>query len=302
MRAVIAVTDTDWAAHLRARPDLSEANFWYPKPTGTFRALSTGEYFLFKSKAEAGNRLIGGGYLSGYALLTVKEAWELFGEGNGVSSHAALLAKIQRYRKDSKPDPTIGCVLLRDIFFTDSPPPAPTDFKGNIVRFKKYDLGSPTGAPIRDVLGGMFEHLDDRDSTVPGPVFGDPRLVISRLGQQAFKGLVLAAYQRRCAVTGVRIQPVLEAAHIRPVAHEGEHAVSNGLLLRSDVHTLFDRGYLGLDLRHRLQVSPRLRIDFGNGREFYAREGVVIDLPDRRALRPNEESISWHMDTVFKHQ
>ncbi|MEV4473927.1 HNH endonuclease signature motif containing protein [Nonomuraea sp. NPDC049504] len=59
--------------------------------------------------------------------------------------------------------------------------------------------------------------------------------------------VVLHAYERRCAISGDRIRPVLQAAHIRPVAVGGEHRLDNGLLLRSDVHTLFDRGYLAVD-------------------------------------------------------
>jgi putative restriction endonuclease len=47
------------------------------------------------------------------------------------------------------------------------------------------------------------------------------------------------------------------------VAEGGEHRLDNGLLPRSDVHTLFDRGYLAVDSRHRLLVSPRLHEDFG---------------------------------------
>ena len=54
------------------------------------------------------------------------------------------------------------------------------------------------------------------------------------------------AYGRRCAVTGDKIVPVLQAAHIRPVTQDGENRIDIGLLLRSDVHTLFDRGYIGI--------------------------------------------------------
>lgn len=83
------------------------------------------------------------------------------------------------------------------------------------------------------------------------------------------------------------------------MGQHGEHRLDNGLLLRSDVHILFDQGYLGIDDHHRIQVSPRLRSDFGNGAEFYSRAGVVIDLPERRAERPSREAVTWHMDTVF---
>lgn len=70
--------------------------------------------------------------------------------------------------------------------------------------------------------------------------------------------------------------------------------------LRSDVHTMFDRGYLAIDDNHRLLVSPRLRGELGNGDQFYARAGEVIDLPNRKIDRPQREFLRWHMDTVFK--
>ncbi|MDQ3464516.1 MAG: HNH endonuclease [Actinomycetota bacterium] len=131
-------------------------------------------------------------------------------------------------------------------------------------------------------------------------VYGDRRLTPQRLGQLAFQAVVLGAYERRCAVTGDKIRPVLQAAHIRPLPAGGEHRLDNGLLLRSDVHTLYDRGYLAVDPQHRLLVSPRLRDEFGNGERFYANAGQRIALPSRRADRPNREFLEWHIDEVYK--
>ena len=133
-----------------------------------------------------------------------------------------------------------------------------------------------------------------------GPVFGDLRLAPYLLGQSSFKAVVLDAYQRRCAISGTHIPPVLQAAHIRPITAGGEHRLANGLLLRSDVHTLFDCGYLGIDPKFRLRVSSRLRADFSNGDQFYARAGQVIELPERRADRPSREFLEWHLDEVFQ--
>jgi putative restriction endonuclease len=138
---------------------------------------------------------------------------------------------------------------------------------------------------------------------VSGQVFGDPRLTPVRVGQRAFKALVQEAYGRRCAVTGDRIVPVLQAAHIRPVTEAGENRVDNGLLLRSDVHTLFDRGYLGVHPQRRtLMVSPRLRREWGNGDEFYERErcGEQIRRTVRSADTPRRDFLEWHADAVFK--
>jgi hypothetical protein len=112
-----------------------------------------------------------------------------------------------------------------------------------------------------------------------------PRLAPQRLGQQAFQAVVLDAYQRRCAITGTKIRPVLQAAHVRPLTAGGQHRLDNGLLLRSDVHTLFDRGYLAVDTKHRLLVSPRLRSEFGN-EQSYACAGQTIAVPERKAERP----------------
>lgn len=95
------------------------------------------------------------------------------------------------------------------------------------------------------------------------------------------------------------MRPVLEAAHIVPVGQGGAHRIDNGMLLRSDMHTLFDRGYIGFDKRHELRVSPALREQFGNGDWLYSREGTQIALPDRRAERPNTEYLEWHLDEVF---
>jgi putative restriction endonuclease len=136
---------------------------------------------------------------------------------------------------------------------------------------------------------------------VPGEVFGRPRLVAQRLGQRAFRALVLAAYERRCAITGEKIRPVLQAAHIRPVEMDGQNRVDNGLLLRSDVHTLFDRGYLGVGPDRRIHVSPRLRSEFDNGESLYRRQGEPLTvLPARTLDRPDREALEWHMDVVFQ--
>ncbi len=304
MKAVVGVTDNDWAAYLRERPHLTEANFWLPSARMGFASLATGEPFLFKTHWPD-NQLVGGGFFSGFTRLTIEEAWEIHGEGNGVGSLAELATRIGHYRK-APPDPRmeIGCVLLRDLFFAprDATLPAPKDFAKNIVRFKSYQLAASTA--LEESLQALLENsavsADNwGPSAVPGSTHGLPILTVPRVGQQAFKSLILTSYHRRCAITGNRVEPVLQAAHIRPVAHDGQHRVDNGLLLRSDVHILFDRGYLGIDEKHRLHVSPRLRSDFGNGEEFYSKRGSVIALPDRKIDRPHRDAVAWHMESQF---
>jgi putative restriction endonuclease len=309
VRAYVGVTDNSWYRFLAARPVVTEVNFWQPSGAREFRILAPGEPFFFKTHYPH-NKLVGGGFFADSARLRVSEAWELFGEANGVGSVEQMRARIGRYRRapiGKGEDPVIGCLFVRDVRFfpqdlTAAPPPR---FAPNIVQGKSYDLADPSVAPyfaelLQLTLGATVELDFSQPWHRPGPVFSDPRLAPYRLGQRSFQAVVLDAYHRRCAISGTHIPPVLQAAHIRPVTAGGEHRLDNGLLLRSDVHTLFDRGYLGVDPSYRLLVSPRLRADFSNGDQFYAQAGQVIDLPERQADRPEREFLEWHLDEVFQ--
>ena len=307
VRAYVGVTDGDWYRFLAARPDLNEVNFWRPAGDREFRALALGEPFFFKTHMPH-NRVVGGGFFSGFAPLRLSEAWSFYGEANGTATLAEMRARVGHYRRGpigEGLDPSIGCIFIRDVVFfpADGVAEPPPDFAANIVQGKSYDLAmQPARGYFEELLRRLLgSRLDAELSTWqrPGPVYGDPRLVAPRLGQRAFQAVVLDAYSRRCAITGDKIVPVLQAAHIRPLPAGGEHRLDNGLLLRSDVHTLYDRGYLGVDPKHRLLVSPRLRDEFGNGEEFYSRAGQPIVVPERRVDRPNSAYLEWHLDEVF---
>jgi len=94
--------------------------------------------------------------------------------------------------------------------------------------------------------------------------------------------------------------PVLNAAYIKPHAHEGPHAVNNGLLLREDFHKLFDRGYLTVNDNYIIEVSRRIKKKYGNGREYYAYHGKVLRaLPYSILDRPSKEYLRWHNENIF---
>jgi len=309
VKTYVHVTDSNWYQFLAQQPEIREVNFWRPSGGQDFRALSPGEPFLFKSHWPH-NKLVGGGYFQGYARLLLSQAWDFFGIGNGVSNLQELTALVSRYRDvriAPGDDPTIGCILLNEVtFFPEGQQvAAPADFAKNIVSGKTYEVGKAETDPAIDLaLQQLIIQVDRQPGAsdiphVSGPVFGNPILVKPRLGQGGFKALVHGAYRDRCSVTGHKIRPTLQAAHILPVGKGGEHRIDNGLLLRSDVHTMFDRGYIGVDPSYKLHVSRRLRDEFGNGDEFYERAGSVIALPEREIDKPNTEFLTWHMDDVF---
>jgi putative restriction endonuclease len=129
--------------------------------------------------------------------------------------------------------------------------------------------------------------------------YGDPVLINPRLGQGAFRLLVTDLYGRRCAITRERTLPALEAAHIRPYAEGGDHVASNGILMRRDVHSLFDAGYVTVTPDHRFEVSRRIREEFENGRDYYAMHGLRIILPERSDVRPDAAVLQWHNENRY---
>src|SRR4029077_22397 len=124
--------------------------------------------------------------------------------------------------------------------------------------------------------------------------FGEPHLIRPRLGQGAFRVLVRYICRRRAAVTQERTLPALEAAHIRPYGDGGTHEARNGLLLRRDIHSLFDAGYVTVTTDLRFEVSRRIREEFENGKNYYAFHGHAVDPPLDLGHRPDFDALTWH--------
>jgi putative restriction endonuclease len=311
VRFFVGVTDYDWFRFLAARPGIDEVNFWQPSGGVEFKALQPGELFLFKLHSPR-NFVVGGGVFAHWSRLPVSLAWEAFAEKNGAASLEEMRARLARYRNvqdDPRADYEVGCILLEQPFFLDEPEwiPAPADWSRNIVRGKGYDGRKGEGRRLwerlQDVTGAVAAALVPGTSYEPQPVmerYGQGTLVYPRLGQGSFRVLVTDLYQRRCAVTAERTLPVLEAAHIKPYADSGPHDPRNGLLLRSDLHTLFDRGYVTVTPKLHLEVSRRIKEEFENGRDYYALHGRALALPTPADLAPARDFLDWHASNVFR--
>jgi len=288
---------------------LTEVNFWQPGGNTVFKALSPGDLFLFKLHSP-NNYIVGGGFFAAASLLPVSLAWETFGPMNGVPSLNEMRRRIAEFRRNSvRPNEnfTIGNVVLEQTFFLTREAwiPIPADFSLNIVQGKTYDLDHGTGLELRHALEQRIAQrsvVSVQQNVAEGMVsrmFSDPVLARRRLGQGAFRVLVTDTYERQCAVTSEHTLPVLEAAHIRPVTQAGEHSVSNGLLLRSDVHRLFDLGYVTITPDLKFRVSKRLDEDWRNGKIYYAYDRQPIHTPKDPLCRPDSRQLEWHADAVF---
>jgi putative restriction endonuclease len=295
----VGVTDRSWFEFHSANRS-AEVNFWAPGGEVNFKAIPEGGLFLFKLKSPI-NKIVGGGWFMRSTTLPLELAWKAYGKGNGTETLTDLRDSITLFRaKMHKPtslNETIGCTFLTECFWLpeDQWIDQPEDWSSAIVKGKRY---APSAGPGLRVWSQIQERLRAKSSPVgveqDQDRYGTPYIAKPRLGQAGFRVAVLDAYGRRCAVTEEKTLPVLEAAHIRPYADGGGHEVGNGLLLRSDFHTLFDAGYLTIDTDYRLLVSKRLKEEFSNGRHYYEHHGArVPNLPTRTDLLPSRSAIEW---------
>lgn len=305
MKLFIGVTDNNWFRFLRSLSGVEEVNFWMPGGKGVFRALKPGELFLFKLHYPE-NFIVGGGVFAHSTLLPYTTAWETFGPMNGAPTNEEMKHRIEKYRKHPVDlNSQIGCILLQKPFFFEENQwiPAPAEFRPNIVKGKTFDTESPAA---RLLLEQVKERLQfSRVSQVideaaeQKTMYGPPVLIRPRLGQGTFRIVVMDNYNRRCAVTGEKALPVLDAAHILPVGRGGHHQMDNGLLLRTDVHRLYDKGYVTVTPDGRFLVSRRLKDDFDNGEPYRPFNDKIIWLPEDSSKQPNRKSLEWHADTIF---
>lgn len=313
VRLWAANTDLDWFDYLASQPDIDEVNFWQPSGHANFGAISEGELFLFKLKSP--RNVIGGfGVLSQSTNMPLSLAWEAFGVKNGARTFPEMRDRIVRYRSDARDelDPVIGCrVVVQPVFL---PEPLwiaqPESWARSIVVGKTYDTDTPEGLQLWEQVMSAAEAssrfmqrsgVAEEQSiyAAPGARYGEPQLIRPRLGQGAFRLAVTDAYNRECAITGGRVLPALESAHIQSYSSGGEHEVSNGLLLRRDIHRVFDAGYLTFDEDLRVVVSDRVRTDFNNGNEYRRLHGHQLRRPRQPEFRPDLDRLGWHRENKF---
>lgn len=304
----IGVTDGNWFETLRQyQPGPDEVNFWQPSERRSC-AMEAGWPFLFKLRSPR-NYIVGGGFFVRFIKLPCFLVWDTFREKNGVSSLPKLIESIAPYHKRAqKPLPSsgtvIGCSILTKPFFFEEENwiKVPSDWSPNLQTGRTYDTNTESGNKLWQAV---LEQIRAKQpiANIEKSRFGAPYLSKTRLGQDTFRALVSDAYRCRCAVTGERSLPALEAAHIRDHAKEGPNQIQNGLLLRADVHRLFDKGYVTVDPDLHFVVSPKLREEFDNGREYYAFEGKkLMNIPEQLADRPSREFLDWHNTEIYSQQ
>ncbi|MGA1465621.1 MAG: HNH endonuclease [Balneolaceae bacterium] len=329
MNLYVANTDEHWYQYLLSQQPVDEVNFWRPMGNTTFSAIREGELFLFKLKKKHGGHIVGFGQFLMYQPMNVRDAWDFFGKGNGVDSLQAMIHAIHQYTKSKQilatRDHTIGAIIVTNPTFLPREHwiRTPEDWKDQIVTGKTYSTEQEIGQRLfqdcfvaadrmkflhdGDGIGEMGEvdSIGEMDAVrevgkidKTGKRYGTPTLLRMRLGQGGFRMKIRSIYGK-CAISGEHSLPVLEAAHIRSYADQGGHEITNGILFRSDIHKLYDRGYVTVDPDYRFQVSGRLNEEFNNGKTYYQLDQKKIWLPNEKDHWPDQQNLEYHREHVF---
>lgn len=316
LRLWVANTDYSWFKFLSNQPEVDEVNFWQPSGKDSFKAISQGELFLFKLKSPH-NVIAGYGVFHQASNLPLSMAWDAFGYKNGVDNLDEMRRRIAAFRNDRTDrfsDYTIGCrIVVQPVFFPEHLwIPQPSSWGKSIVVGKTYLTSESNGLHLWERIQEATEALNRAhishtkmlsdtklDFRHEGPKFGEPTLIKPRLGQGAFRLGVIEAYQRQCALSAGRVLPALDAAHIRPYGRGGEHEISNGLLLRKDIHSVFDAGYATFDEDLCFVVSDKVRTVFNNGNEYRKLHGSKLLIPSSLHNQPDQRSFAWHRENVY---
>lgn len=256
----VSPTDNDWFEFLKGVELNSYVNFWTPTPWNVKKLnISDRWYFLLKSPIR---EIAGFGEFVEYKNMTAEQAWNEFGQRNGCIDKADFVKRIQQYidknsRKFGKIDINvetykIGCIILKNCEFWDeeffkNPKKYQIDFAKEVVKFKYFKNNDPF-QELEIIANDEFFPLDKtRDE--------NKRLVNQRSGQGKFKGAILKAYENRCCISGETCPELLEAAHIQRYLDEQSNHIQNGILLRVDLHRLFDSGLLSITEDYEVVLS-----------------------------------------------
>ncbi len=184
-------------------------------------------------------------------------------------------------------------------------PISPTDFNRIVsLGFEENEFelprwGEPDAATAETgfaetVQPFIFEYEQERVTQFTS------RIVRDRI----FRRLVLQAYDRRCAITGLKLingggRAEVDAAHIRSVEANGPDILANGLALSGTAHWMFDRGLISLSDDLQIMISRQAN-DPESIRSFVNETGRAM-VPQRAVQRPHPHFLQWHRENCFKH-
>ena len=267
---VIAKTHQTWFDNLKSKA-CNEVVFWTPSDWKIRENIFGKPFYFIKRGHES--VLMGVGKFRSYALHKISNAWNKYSYKLGADSLNDLMKLLGRMNATDE----IGCIELGDVEYWD-----PSNYllyiEGKYLQKFKYCEASKIDIVTLNVPEDFkLTKVSKKRQKSAGRVV--------RLGQAAFKKLLMREYGR-CCVTGECQHELLEAAHIQSYMSEKSHHIQNGLLLRCDIHKLFDSGLLIIDDDYCVRLSSKL-----TSQNYECFRGQKIYLPSNQRSYPSKEAL-----------
>jgi HNH endonuclease len=303
MKQCVYNTDPEWVSSLRGSGAKSNINFWR-RDKRTLH-LEPGTKFYFKLRVS--RDIVGRGEFRNMRLSTISKAWLEFGKGNGVESEEDFRIRAHEVLKIPKNDETINCIILDNVELLEGPDfPKISDVlwprqivgqkffqESELAEFDKHFAQGSISEKLQSKIGVLHSHLKDEGAFDPSNLEDARdivlRAIIQRRGQHGFREKLLAAYEKQCAISQSSTVEVLEAAHIVPYLGPETNKLQNGILLRSDLHTLFDLGLLSVSKTYEVTVHPSLTKS-----DYNEYSGKKIHLPKDPGDWPSAAALEQH--------
>jgi len=308
MPACIYNTDPEWLESLRINKITTNANFWRKDRRNL--SLNVGASFYFKVRGRL--QIAGRGTFREQRELDIPTAWRLYGYANGVESEQSLRERAHEVL-GIKADEPLNCILLDQIQLLKKEDyisisenlyahgvMGPRYHDENHLMFLAEHIDQNAlgftypEAALSAISMQLHDSGDFNPDNIESAIEYQMKAIAQRRGQKIFRDLLLEQYQFKCCVSGADAVGALEAAHIVPYFGEDTNHLQNGLLLRSDLHTLFDLGAWTLTTDYRVELSQKLRSTCY--KDF---EGVAIRLPNKKTCRPSIDAINYHRANRF---
>ena len=287
----ITPTDINWFQFLKKRLNFQVINFWTDTPWNP-RKLNFGDKFYFLLKSPI--RKIGGyAEFYYYQNLTIKEAWQKFGRGNGVNSLYELGRKVSG-TNEADFSTKIGCIVLQNpVFLAQEDYFHPADynlsFPEEISKHKYYPhLDNINFNSDYQQVGFSFAAFggDENYQFNQGP---------QTKGQSEFRQNLFNYYNSRGVITQENNSELLDAVHIHPHMTTNRQHPKNGILLRADFHKLFDEGLITITPDYKVLVSKKLDSDYY---QQYQQQKIYLPVDD--IFYPEPKVLEFHNQYIFR--
>lgn len=288
-----------WFSFVSARADFDEVNLWNPSHNRSFEGAEVGDIVVFRIEGRKG-QIFGYGQFFASAIYWASDAWDIFGERNGVGSLDLLNTAIRARRGASSTGTPLAIAchdIVHPVYFHNGlrariPPevlarlgPGPIEEDGEDGKLLLRFIGETEAQARQFAEVSIVQVPSDRRPVYPG--------------RSGFRLSVTEAYGRTCAITGETVLPAPDAVHIIAREYGGGYGVRNGLLLKRDLHGIYDAGYLSIDDQHRVMISVWLPQAFPNSATYLALNNATLLLPRNLDHHPDPTALAWHREMRF---